>query len=88
MWQKMWIDKVTKSRGLNKVLLTLIWVGFSGTRFAMGGEGVKLPRQKFLELFHKLEIWYVSTHTYVVSENIPLSIKNPLILLISAFFFK
>ena len=35
----------------------------------------------------KLEIWYVSTDTYVASENIPLSTKALLILLMSAFFF-
>ena len=28
-----------------------------------------------LELFWKLEIWYVSTHTYVVLENIRFSTK-------------
>ena len=33
-------------------------------------------------------MWYVSTHTYVVSENIPCSTKAFLILLISAFFCK
>ena len=26
----------------------------------------------------KFEIWYVKTYTYVVSENLPISIKNPL----------
>ena len=40
-----------------------------------------------LELCYKLEIWYVSTHIYVVSENIPFSTNNPLILLVLAFFF-
>ena len=33
-------------------------------------------------------MWYVNTHTYVVSENVPFSTKTPLILLISAFFGK
>ena len=56
MWQKKWIDKVTKSRVLNEASLTLIWVGFSGVV-------VKLPPVKnLLELRYKLEIWYVSTH--------------------------
>ena len=32
--------------------------------------------------------WCVSTHTYVVSENIPFSTKTVLILLMSAFFGK
>ena len=36
----------------------------------------------------KLEIWYVSTDTYVASENIPLSTKAFLILLMSAFFLQ
>ena len=35
-----------------------------------------------------LEIWNVSTHTFLVSENIPLSIKALLILMMSAFFGK
>ena len=35
--------------------------------------------------FSNLEIWFVSTHTFVVSENIPFSIKTPLILLMSTF---
>ena len=39
MWQKKWIDKVTKSRVLNEASLTLIWVGFLGARFAVGWEG-------------------------------------------------
>ena len=34
------------------------------------------------------QIWYVSTHTYVVSENISLSTKTTLTLLMSAFFAK
>ena len=60
---KKWIDKVTKLRVFNEVLLTLIWVGFSGVRFAVEGR-VKLPPVKnFLEVCYKLKIWYVSTHT-------------------------
>ena len=88
MWQKKWIDKVTKSRVLNESSLTLVSVGFSGVHFALGG-GLKLPPVKnLLELCYKREIWYVSTHTFVVSENIPFSTKNPLILMISIFFAK
>ena len=41
-----------------------------------------------LELCSKLEIWHVSKHSYLVSENIPFSTKVLLILLISAFFGK
>ena len=41
-----------------------------------------------LELCSKLQIWYVSTHTYVVLENIPFSTKTTLILLMSAFIIK
>ena len=36
----------------------------------------------------KLNIWYVSIHTYVVSGNIPFSTKAFLILLMLAYFFK
>ena len=54
------------------VFLTQIWVGFLGVPFA--------------ETW-KLEIWYANTHIYLVSENIPLSTKTSLILLMSAFFF-
>ena len=35
----------------------------------------------------KLEIWYVSLHTYLVSENIPFSTKAILVLLMAASFF-
>ena len=36
-----------------------------------------------------LEVWRcVSTHTYVVSENIPFSSMTPFILLVSAFFME
>ena len=61
--------------------LTLIWVCSLGVRFKVGGGGgVKLPAvKKLLEFCYKLEIWYVSTHTYVVSEDIPSSTKGLLI---------
>ena len=51
------------------------------------GEGAK-NATTLSELCSKLEIWYVSTQTYVISENIPYSTKTPLILLMSEFFFK
>ena len=41
-----------------------------------------------LELCQKLETWIVSTHPYVVLENIFFSTKTPLILLMSAFFWQ
>ena len=44
--------------------LTLIWVGFFGVYYEVGGGG----RGKITPCL-KL-VWYVSTHTYVVSENI------------------
>ena len=40
-----------------------------------------------LKLCYKLEIWYVSTHAYVILENIAFSTKTCLALLIWAFFF-
>ena len=83
MWQKKWIDKVTKSRVLNEPSLNLVSVGFSGVHFALGRR-----LKNLLELCFKLEIWYVSTRTNVISENTPFSTKNPLILLISTFFAK
>ena len=39
------------------------------------------PRLKLVRIMLELETWYVSTHTYVVSENIPFSTKAILILL-------
>ena len=49
--------------------------------------------KKFIKICLKLvriilETWYVSTHTYLVPENIPFSTKTTLILLMSAFFCK
>ena len=57
-----------------------------------GGEWVKsppsplLPVQNLLELCQNLEVWHVSTHTYVVSENVTFNTKALLFLLMSAFF--
>ena len=55
--------------------------------FNLGGlfRGAFWGVEVFFEVF---EIWYVSTHTYAVSENIPFSTKTLLILLMSAFFCK
>ena len=69
---KKWIEKITKSRVLNEDSLTLIWVSFLRVRFAIEGGEVK----NLLELCYKFEIWCVSTHTYVVSENMLFSNKN------------
>ena len=69
--------------------LTLIRVGFLGVRFDMGFKITTPPSQsKTLKFYQKLEIWYVSIHTCVVSENIPFITKTCLILLMSAFFAK
>ena len=61
----------------NKQLLTLIRVDFLGVRFVVWWEGLKT---------WNLVLKY--THTYVVSENKPFSIKTSLILQMSAFFAK
>ena len=61
--------------------LTLIWLEFLGDDFAVVvGRGIK----KLLRIM--LEIWFLTTKTYVVSESIPFRIKTSLILLMSAFF--
>ena len=49
--------------------------------------------KKFIKICLKLvrimlETWYVSTHTYLVPEDILFSTKTTLILLMSAFFCK
>ena len=53
----------------------LIWVGFLGVRLGVGGKIIPLSKT----------CWYVTAHTYVVSENILFSTKFFLILLMSAF---
>ena len=72
--------------------LTLIQVDFLGVRFEVFGGGLlclKLPPvQNQLELCQKLEIWYVSTHTHVVLENLPFSTTTASVLLMSVFFPK
>ena len=63
---------------LNRVNPNLVSrVGFLGVLFEVW-EG---------KINKKLKAWYVSKHTYVVSENMPVSTKILLILLMSAFFF-
>ena len=53
-----------------------------------GGEGKIIPLPPNLKLVKKLDVWYISTYTYVVPGNIPLSAKACFILLMSVFFFK
>ena len=66
--------------------LTLIWVGCLGVSFGVGGI---IPLVENLSgLCQKLEIWYGSTHTYLVSANLLFSTRTPLILLMSAVFPK
>ena len=72
-------------------LLTLIWTGVfavgggGGGEEGEAGEGVEvklIPSSKS----YKIEIWYLRTHTYVISEKIAFSTKTFLILLIWASF--
>ena len=51
---------------LDLQLLTPIWVGILGVRFEVWGGGYNYP--PCLKL---VRIWYVSTHSHVVSGNIP-----------------
>ena len=74
--------------------LTLIWGGFLRVRFE-GEEGrLNYPPppthavKNLLELGQKLEIWRVSTHSYVVPEDIPFSTKVLLICFCQYFFEK
>ena len=58
-----------------------------------GGEGGKityLPPHclKLVRIMLETEIWHASTHTWVVSENIPFSTKTLSNLLMLAFFSK
>ena len=46
------------------------------------------PVKNLLEFCQKLEVRCVSTNTYLISENIPLSTRTPSILLISIFFWQ
>ena len=47
-----------------------------------------LAGDKFIPEMHLTLNFYVSTHTYAVSEKKPFSTKTPLILLMSAFVSK
>ena len=76
--------------------LTLIWGGFLRVGFE-GEEGrLNCPPppppthavKNLLELGQKLEIWRVSTHSYVVPEDIPFSTKVLLICFCQYFFEK
>ena len=74
---------ITLSQLTLRNILTLIWVGFLGVRFQVGRDKIILC----LELVRiMLETWilYISTHEYMLSENIPFSTKNLFILLMSA----
>ena len=64
-------------------------VGILGIRFEVRGEITPPhPCLKLVRTMLETLNFHVSTHTYVVSENIPFSAKAFLILLMSAFFFK
>ena len=66
--------------------LTQIWVGFLGVCFEEKGEG-ELPPLKLVRIM--AETWHLvgKLYTYAVSENIPFSTKDLLILVISTFYF-
>ena len=58
--------------------LTLVRVDLLGVRFAVGEfPPPHLLIKNLLQLCYKLEIWYVSIHPYLVSENIPENIHVP-----------
>ena len=58
--------------------LTLVRVELLGVRFAVGEfPPPHLLIKNLLQLCYKLEIWYVSIHPYLVSENIPENIHVP-----------
>ena len=68
--------------GLLKItMLTLIWLGFLGVRTEVRGGGGKITAcLKLIRIMLVRHVWYISTHTYVVSENILFSTKTVLIL--------
>ena len=73
--------------------LTQACVDFLGVCFEwVEGGGVitttPSPCLNLLKICHELEIWYVSTHTYLVFKNVPFSTKALLILRMLAFFGK
>ena len=72
---------IVKALILLCLLLTLIWVAFLGVRFEVKGRGARVgkitPSLKLVRIM--LELWYVSTQTDSVSENIRFSIKTLLI---------
>ena len=51
--------------------LTLIWVGFLWVRFEVGGKII--PPPVLVRIMLETSSLVLSTHSYVVSENIPFS---------------
>ena len=51
--------------------LTLIWVGFLWVRFEVGGKIISPP--VLVRIMLETSSLVLSTHSYVVSENIPFS---------------
>ena len=76
--------------GLLKItMLTLIWLGFLGVRTEVRGGGGKITAcLKLIRIMLVRHVWYISTQTYVVSENILFSTKTVLILEMPAYFCK
>ena len=73
----------------NVLVSTLIWVSFLGIHFEVGGGGLKsTPHPRSPATCLKLVRVTLETHSCVVSENIPFSIKVLLILPMSTFFCK
>ena len=64
-------------------LLSIVKVDFLGVHFGVGGKIA--PSLKLVRTTIETD---ESTNTYVVSENIPFSMKIPLILLMAAFFLQ
>ena len=74
---------------INPILGGLLEVCFEVGAGGGVERGVKLsPVKNLLELRQKLEIWHISTLSYVVSENIPFRTKALLIFLMSIIFCK
>ena len=53
--------------------LTLIWVGFLGVGFEVRGSKITPCLKPVRIMLETWQIWHVSTHPYVLSENIPFS---------------
>ena len=66
-----------------------IWGGWAWA--GLGGGKITPPpslRLKLVIILREIQLWHVSTHTCVVSENISFNTRTLLILLMSAFFCK